>query len=61
MPKDQTQIIDEKLDVMIELLQNLLALELSRSGATHSQICKRIHVTNKTVGEMLKGTKNKDE
>jgi hypothetical protein len=57
MPKDQTQIIDEKLTTIIELLQNLLALELARNGATHSQICKRIHVTNKKVGEMLKGAK----
>ncbi len=61
MDTDSTQQLKKKLDAMIGLLQNLLALELSRSGVPHNQICKRLHVTNKKVGQMLAGTKTKEK
>ena len=49
--------IEKKLDVVIELLQNLLALELSKGGVTQDVISKRLHVAKATVVEMLKGVK----
>lgn len=63
MPKDHKQIVEEQLHTVIELLQNLLALELSGKGVPQGVICKRLHVTNATVGKMLEGVtkKNKDK
>jgi len=57
MAKNSNHTIEEKLDVIIELLQNLLALELSKSGVTQADIGKRLHVAKATVVEMLKGVK----
>ena len=57
MPKNHDQIMGEELEAVVELLQNLLALELSKSGVTHDGICKRLHVTKTKVGEMLQGVK----
>ena len=57
MEKDTNQIIEKKLDAIIELLQNLLALELSKRGVTQAVIGKRLHVAKATVVEMLKGVK----
>jgi hypothetical protein len=57
MAKDTNQTIEKKIDVVIELLQHLLALELSKSGATQELIGKRLHVAKATVVEMLKGVK----
>jgi hypothetical protein len=42
MDKPKDQVLEEKLDAMIELLQNLLALELSKSGVPQGVICKRL-------------------
>jgi hypothetical protein len=47
--------MEEKLDTVIELLQNLLALELTKSGVPKVEIAKRIHVATATVVEMLQG------
>ncbi|KKT96557.1 MAG: hypothetical protein UW97_C0008G0014 [Parcubacteria group bacterium GW2011_GWA2_45_15] len=49
--------IEKRLNVVIELLQNLLALELSKGGVTQDVISKRLHVAKATVVEMLKGVK----
>ena len=57
MAKDHDQLVQEKLDTIIELLQNLLAVELSKGGVPQTEICKRLHVRTETVGEMLKGMK----
>ncbi len=57
MPKDHDQMVEEKLNAVIELLQNLLALELSKQNVPHAVICKRLHVTNAKVGKMLEGVK----
>ena len=57
MPKDHDHIVEEKLDVIIELLKNLLALELSKNGVRQIEISKRLHVANSKVGEMLAGVK----
>lgn len=55
MAQDNKKMIEKKLDTLIELLQQLLALELSRSGVTQEVIGKRLHVAKATVVEMLKG------
>lgn len=57
MAKDTNPNIEEKLDVVIELLQHILALELFESGVTQEVIGKRLHVAKATVVEMLKGVK----
>lgn len=49
--------IEKKLDIIVELLQNLLALELSKNGVPQEIIGKRLHVATATVGEILKGIK----
>jgi predicted transcriptional regulator len=51
-----TAVLEERLEQVIELLQYLVALELSRRGTTHQAIGKRIHVAKATVGKMLSGT-----
>ena len=57
MDKDKNQIIEKKLDTVIELLQHLLALKLSKNGVTQEAIGKRVHVAKATVVKMLKGVK----
>ncbi len=49
--------IDKKLDTNIELLQQIVVLDLSRRGASHEVIGKRIHVAKSKVGQMLAGVK----
>lgn len=57
MANGHNQRIEKKLDAVMELLQHLLALELSKSGVTQEVIGKRLHVAKATVVEMLKGLK----
>lgn len=57
MAKGTNRTIEKKLDVVIELLQHLLALELSKNGITQEVIGKRLHVAKTKVVEMLKGVK----
>ena len=57
MAKSINQITEKKLDIVIELLQHLVALELSKSGVTQKVIGKRLHVAKATVVEMLKGVR----
>lgn len=57
MSNENTNNIEKKLGVIVELLQNLLALELSKSGVEQSIIGKRLHVAKARVVEMLKGVK----
>ena len=48
-------VLEKKLDTVIDLLQNLLALELSKQALTRDEIRKRLHVGKGTVNTMLKG------
>jgi hypothetical protein len=57
MPKEHDQIVEEKLGAIVELLQTLLALELSKAGVAQGEIGKRVHVSTAKVGEMLQGIK----
>lgn len=55
MPKKSNQSVDDKLDTIINLLQHLLALELSRGGATQAEIGKHLHIAKASVVKMLAG------
>jgi DNA-binding MarR family transcriptional regulator len=55
MPKSSDNTIEEKLDKIVALLQHLVALELSKSGATQAAIRKHLRVAKSTVVEMLRG------
>ncbi len=61
MATKNNETVEGKLDALIELMQQLLALELSRSGVSQVEIGKRVHVATATVGEMLKGVKKKND
>ena len=50
-------MLEKKLDTVIELSQNLLALELSKNGMTHEKIRKHLGIGKETVHKMLKGIK----
>ena len=45
----------QKLDVVIELLQQSLAIELYKSGASKDVIGKHLHIAKASVVKMLKG------
>jgi DNA-binding IclR family transcriptional regulator len=51
--------IEEKLDDVIELLKQLIAIELARGGVPQAQIAKRVKLATATVNKMLQGLKNK--
>jgi hypothetical protein len=51
------QEISDKLDVIAQLLQHLLALELARDGVSRAQISKHLRVANAATVKMLKGVK----
>lgn len=50
-----------KLDTLIGLSRNLLALELWRGGASKEEIGKRLHVAKSVVVEMLRGVSREKE
>jgi predicted transcriptional regulator len=51
----QESIVEKKLEKVIDLLQRLVALELSRRGVSKAAIGKHIHVAKATVVKMLAG------
>jgi predicted transcriptional regulator len=53
----QNVVIGKKLDEVIVLLQSLVALELSRRGASQEAIGKNLHIAKATVNQMLAGIK----
>jgi predicted transcriptional regulator len=55
---DKDELIQKKLDTLIELLRQLVALEFSTRGVSQDVIGKHLHVAKAKVGEMLKGIKN---
>jgi predicted transcriptional regulator len=54
---DKNSLLEAKLDKIIDLLRQLVALEFSRRGASKELIGKRLHIAKSTVVEMLKGIK----
>ena len=57
MAIDKNEIIEQKLDMVIELLRHLLAIELTKSGVPQEAIGKHLHVAKATVVNMLKNIK----
>ncbi|TSC57218.1 MAG: hypothetical protein Greene041679_379 [Parcubacteria group bacterium Greene0416_79] len=57
MDKDNSQAVEKKLGIIVELLRHLLAVELLRGGMSMPEIGKRLHVATATVVKMLKGVK----
>ena len=55
---DKDELIQKKLDTIIDLLRHLVALEFSERGVSRDIIGKRLHVAKSTVIEMLKGVKS---
>jgi predicted transcriptional regulator len=53
--KQANQGAEKQLDVMIELLRNLLAIELFKGGVSKADIGKRLHVAKSSVVKMLRG------
>jgi predicted transcriptional regulator len=49
-----------KLDLIIELLRQSLAIELYKSGASKDVIGKHLHVAKASVVKMLKGVNRED-
>jgi hypothetical protein len=52
---DKEKIFEKKLDTVIDLLRQLVALEFSKRGASKEIIGKRLHVAKSTVVARLKG------
>jgi hypothetical protein len=59
MKKNTVSKADNKLDTVIVLLQNLLALELYKNGVTMEDIGKKIHIAKAGIVEILKGVKKR--
>jgi hypothetical protein len=59
MDKDN-EIIKNKLDTVVDLLQHLLAIELSKSGVDMGEIGKHLHIAKAKVVKMLKGVKKEN-
>lgn len=53
MPKKQEPTND--LTVIVQLLQNLLAIELWRGGLSQIEIARRLHISTTSANIMLKG------
>ncbi|WP_426609505.1 hypothetical protein [Bradyrhizobium sp. McL0616] len=47
----------QKLDVVIELMQRLVAIEMARGGTTQQVIAQHLHVSKTNVVAMLKGVR----
>lgn len=52
---ENSNSIERKLDVLIDLIRQLVALELARNGVNRTDIGKRFHVGKETINGMLKG------
>jgi predicted transcriptional regulator len=54
---DKEELLQKKLDTIIDLLRQVVALEFSRRGTSKQVIGKRLHIAKSAVVEMLKGIK----
>jgi predicted transcriptional regulator len=61
MANKQTEdSIEKKLDLVIELLRQSVAMELYKAGASKDVIGKHLHIAKASVVKMLKGVNRKD-
>jgi hypothetical protein len=49
------EAIEAKLDTLTDLMKQLVAVEMARSGVPRNVIAKRIKVANAKIGPMLEG------
>jgi predicted transcriptional regulator len=54
---DNNKNLEKKLDIIIEMMQHLLALEFSKNGVTQEVVAKKLHIAKASVVGMLKGIK----
>ena len=52
--KAENAALEQKLDVIIGLMQHLVALEMARGGTTQQTIASHLHVSKTNVVAMLK-------
>ncbi len=57
MKKNSQEGLDKKLDEITSLLRHLLALELSKSGVSTTDIAKHLHIAKASAVKLLKGVK----
>lgn len=57
MAKDSTADVGQTLEEIRQLLQHLLALELSKSGMNLADIAKSLHIAKASAGKLLSGVK----
>ncbi len=55
MTRDSDAVIEERLETMIALMQQMVALELFERGLSREDIGKHLHVAKAKVVEMLRG------
>ena len=58
MKRDHDEVVEERLQMVIDLLRHLVALELSRRGVKQTTIGKHLHIATAKVGTLLQGTSN---
>lgn len=54
---NENALLEEKMDTVIGLLQQLLALELAREGTSKQAIAKHLRLAKATVVSMMMGVK----
>lgn len=59
--KKPHDVIEQKLDTIIELLKHSLAIQLAQSRVKQTVIAKHIRVANAKVGKLLQGVKRSDD
>jgi predicted transcriptional regulator len=61
MTNKQTEdSIEKKLDLVIELLRQSVAIELYKGGASKDVIGKHLHIAKASVVKMLKGVSREE-
>ena len=57
MEKNNKEIIEKKLDELVQLTKHSIAIQLFINGATMGEISKNLHISTVTLVPMLKGIK----
>jgi hypothetical protein len=55
MASENKESIEKQLNMLIELMQTLVALELSKCGVPQREIGKRLHLRTTRIAAMVKG------
>jgi len=57
MSKIGNKVIEEKLNILIDMMHLFLALEFFKNGLSKQTIAKRLHLAKATVVNILEGVK----